>query len=47
MKAVWIFSSIISAIAEDLKFLGGWSAYKVFLTPKRLFGPFLMRNAIL
>lgn len=47
MEAVWIFSSISSAIAEDLKFLGGWSAYKVFLTPKSLFGPLLMSNAIL
>ena len=47
MEAVWIFSSIISAIAEDLKCLGGWSAYKVFLTSKSLFGPSLMRNALL
>ena len=47
MEAVWIFSSIISAIAEDLKFLGGSSAYKVFLTPKRLFGPSLTSNALL
>lgn len=46
MAAVWIFSSIISAM-EDSKFLGGWSAYKVFLTPKRLFGTSLTSNAIL
>ena len=47
MESVWIFSSIISAIAEDLKCLGGWSAHKVFLTPKRLFGPSLTSNALL